>query len=492
MRLSSRLALSLAATVAFACNVSVMAATPAAVRAAEQTCKPGSSPVASRSTRPSGFMKYPGETPAAVPGAVTVSAKEAKCLMDKLGSQLLVFQTMNDDDRELPGAIAFAEIASSTEDEKYQAAVVDALDRVTKGDKDKPLLLYCHHTRCHLSYNGTLRATQAGYRKVFWLRGGNDEWVAAGYPLKSQTVDANGLPGDYANRVNACNDDVREFQEIKYVELVESYDPEDLEKGFLEKTKLFQRTRANCLSELSEKYASNKAAKADLAQRLGRSDAEVSQHFQAVRTDVESNPAKYIAASLAGFDISELEETLNRARSTKSIAETCGTFNPVQPTNPPEIDAFNAQLGSYRACVRGFKGALGLAGFNHSPTVDFESTVKALKRVSRFTCARGKSANCLPDAVFDRVARIATAENLTIVNRAQELRKNRADEIDAAEEHASEVLGRAKTGLRRIEANAQSSQSSQQPSHYAPAPAYQPPPAPVYRRPSNGMYQGVK
>lgn len=52
-------------------------------------------------------------------------------------------------------------------------------------DKNAAMLLYCDGTPCWKSYKAAVVAVRAGYKNIYWFRGGFPEWKAAGYPVES-------------------------------------------------------------------------------------------------------------------------------------------------------------------------------------------------------------------------------------------------------------------------------------------------------------------
>ncbi|HEY0633942.1 MAG TPA: rhodanese-like domain-containing protein [Gammaproteobacteria bacterium] len=50
-------------------------------------------------------------------------------------------------------------------------------------DKETPLLFYCNGERCLRSANAAHKAVKWGYRRVFWLRGGWQEWTSKALPI---------------------------------------------------------------------------------------------------------------------------------------------------------------------------------------------------------------------------------------------------------------------------------------------------------------------
>lgn len=61
------------------------------------------------------------------------------------------------------------------------AYFLDRLARATGHDFNHPVVIYCH-PNCWLSWNAAKRAISAGYRHVFWFRGGVEGWQEAGQP----------------------------------------------------------------------------------------------------------------------------------------------------------------------------------------------------------------------------------------------------------------------------------------------------------------------
>ncbi len=58
----------------------------------------------------------------------------------------------------------------------------DNLQRITSGDLQTPLVLYCV-ADCWMSWNAVRRAHGYGYRVLYWYRDGTDGWEAEGLPL---------------------------------------------------------------------------------------------------------------------------------------------------------------------------------------------------------------------------------------------------------------------------------------------------------------------
>ena len=50
-------------------------------------------------------------------------------------------------------------------------------------DKSTPLLFYCNGERCLRSSRAATQALGWGYSKIYWFRGGWNEWVEKGMPI---------------------------------------------------------------------------------------------------------------------------------------------------------------------------------------------------------------------------------------------------------------------------------------------------------------------
>ena len=46
---------------------------------------------------------------------------------------------------------------------------------------EQPVIVYCHHEQCWMSYNLALRLIHLGYKHVYWLRNGWQGWLDESY-----------------------------------------------------------------------------------------------------------------------------------------------------------------------------------------------------------------------------------------------------------------------------------------------------------------------
>lgn len=121
-------------------------------------------------------------TPLTVPGGRLIGTQE---LRDKLRSKTppVVIAAMNDP-YGLPGAVAvdYASTGGTFTDET-QTKLAVSLKKLTEGKKHKEVVIYCHHSKCWLSYNAILRVSRLGYTNLRWYRGGVAAWIDAGLEL---------------------------------------------------------------------------------------------------------------------------------------------------------------------------------------------------------------------------------------------------------------------------------------------------------------------
>jgi rhodanese-related sulfurtransferase len=121
-----------------------------------------------------------GLTPATAPGVTTVSAKLAACLVEALGSELVVIAAV-DDNQGLPGAVAIPWAGTNKPLEGQDLrAYQNTISILTDGRTDRPILVYCHHIRCFPSYNASIHLKELGYTNILWLREGMAGWKAIG------------------------------------------------------------------------------------------------------------------------------------------------------------------------------------------------------------------------------------------------------------------------------------------------------------------------
>lgn len=417
-----RLALIVAACLSAAFVTPAQAAPP--TRAAmDAACKLGADPKAPGDDNyPGGLSpRASGLTPQAVPGATTISAREAKCLIDRYGKDIVVFAALNDDDR-LPDAILGLEAADT--DPAVQPLLAQFMSQVTGGNKAQPIIVYCHHEQCFLSYNVSLRLVQAGYTQVLWMRDGLSAWKKGGYALAPRPP----APGEqtlspaYQAEVARCRKDYATYTASDWADLLHQIPTQQ------KQDEAFKREVADdanmlkiCFSNI-QRSVYGAADKADIARLVAGAEAEVAGVYAAARAEAEGNPAKYLALKWESHRPAALRKALASIQAARSASETCGSFDFTQPPIGPEynshISSLNARRKQYGACLIDYR--------DNAPSPDtfsLESANTWIKATRRFTCsASGNRPNCIPDGPFNEVAAIASDQNVALAKRKYQQR----------------------------------------------------------------------
>jgi len=125
-------------------------------------------------------------TPTTLPGAQIISAAEAKALIAK---GIPVYDVRVEEEyhtAHVPGALSVPYKEGSAKEVGFdQADDQFALNKLPK-DKNAPFMMYCDGTICWKSYKSAVMAIEAGWKNVYWFRGGFPEWKEAGLPIESK------------------------------------------------------------------------------------------------------------------------------------------------------------------------------------------------------------------------------------------------------------------------------------------------------------------
>lgn len=133
---------------------------------------------------------YHAPTPLEIPGAQVVDTRELQAMLAGTGRPVLIDVLSGEGHETLAGAVWLGGAGRGEEfDDAVQADLAPLLMRLTKGDKVQPMVFFCASSQCWLSYNAALRAVAAGYKRVYWYRGGIDAWTEAELPT-ARTVAA--------------------------------------------------------------------------------------------------------------------------------------------------------------------------------------------------------------------------------------------------------------------------------------------------------------
>ena len=88
--------------------------------------------------------------------------------------------------RDIPGSLWLPDVGRGALSTEFEAYFRENLERVTKGDKAAPLVIYCL-ADCWMSWNATKRAFSYGYTRLYWYRDGTTGWEAAALPTEEAT-----------------------------------------------------------------------------------------------------------------------------------------------------------------------------------------------------------------------------------------------------------------------------------------------------------------
>jgi PQQ-dependent catabolism-associated CXXCW motif protein len=150
--------------------------------------------------------KYRAPTPATVPNGITVTTQRLQELIRRLEPILVDVQAVavRPETEEfgfswlparqrfnLPGSVWLPNVGYGRLDKRMDDYFRSHLHRLTGGDPDHPIVIYCV-IDCWMSWNAIRRAAAYGYRRLYWYREGTDGWAALGLPMqKAQPVPLN-------------------------------------------------------------------------------------------------------------------------------------------------------------------------------------------------------------------------------------------------------------------------------------------------------------
>ncbi len=124
------------------------------------------------------------ETPASLSGVTVVTAEKAKSMADN-GAMIVDARVANEYVVEcIKGAVSVPYKEKSEKSVDFHSHM-DSFDLAKlPADKNKSLIFYCNGPACWKSYKASVVAVKAGYKNVYWLRGGIPEWKAKGLPME--------------------------------------------------------------------------------------------------------------------------------------------------------------------------------------------------------------------------------------------------------------------------------------------------------------------
>jgi rhodanese-related sulfurtransferase len=120
-------------------------------------------------------------TPAELTGVQRVTARDAYELSEK-GAKMVDVRTEKEyAARHARGAVNLPYVEKSLKEIDYDAKK-DQFPGLASLNKTDALVFFCNGAECWKSFKASKAARDAGYTRVYWLRGGMPEWVAQGLP----------------------------------------------------------------------------------------------------------------------------------------------------------------------------------------------------------------------------------------------------------------------------------------------------------------------
>jgi PQQ-dependent catabolism-associated CXXCW motif protein len=132
---------------------------------------------------------YSAPTPTVIPGGSLVSTRNLQEMLIFSPTPILIDVASGEGHLTLRGAYWLPGVGRGNHFlDPLQAQMAEYLEKLTKGDKTRPVVFFCVNAQCWLSYNASLRAAALGYLRVFWYRGGVEAWREAGLPLATVSM----------------------------------------------------------------------------------------------------------------------------------------------------------------------------------------------------------------------------------------------------------------------------------------------------------------
>jgi len=128
--------------------------------------------------------QYHAPTPRTIPGGQIIKTMELRNLLDGEKAVVAIDVLGSKERTTVPGAYWMPGAGSGQFSNAEKGRFLTALEKLTAGDRRRPLVFLCINSECWLSYNASLHAIDAGYMNVIWYRGGTDAWGAAGLPSR--------------------------------------------------------------------------------------------------------------------------------------------------------------------------------------------------------------------------------------------------------------------------------------------------------------------
>lgn len=111
--------------------------------------------------------------PDEIPGTTKVNAEDVLDLAEKIPQLVIVDARIRQDRLQgyIEGSISLPDVETNC------SALASVIPR-----KTAPVLFYCNGPKCGRSVKSSLKAVDCGYTRVYWFRGGFEEWTSKNYP----------------------------------------------------------------------------------------------------------------------------------------------------------------------------------------------------------------------------------------------------------------------------------------------------------------------
>lgn len=116
----------------------------------------------------------PDVSPAEIPGTTKVDAERLLQLVQKLPRLVVIDARIRSDRNQ-----GYIEDSVSLPDIETDCASI----KKVAADKATPLVFYCNGPKCGRSAKSAQKALACGYKRLYWFRGGFEEWRGKDYPV---------------------------------------------------------------------------------------------------------------------------------------------------------------------------------------------------------------------------------------------------------------------------------------------------------------------
>jgi len=150
------------------------------------------------------MAEFRSPVPPFLPGAEAVDTEGVRALLSEHNGRLVLIDVLPTplrpeglpatslwlppERRNIPGSAWLPNVGFGRLSDALDAYFRDNLKRLTGGDRDNPILIYCL-ADCWMSWNAAKRAAgEYGYTRVYWYPEGTTGWEAEQLPLQESTA----------------------------------------------------------------------------------------------------------------------------------------------------------------------------------------------------------------------------------------------------------------------------------------------------------------